>query len=197
MTAARTAMSCTRYALLLFLATAGARGLAADPVDDMRKDSGELIRKLGAALKEQMAAKGPEAAISVCRDLAPSLAGEISRRTGTHVARVSLKTRNPLLGQPDAWEQAVLMEFDRKVAAGEKPETLEYSEVVTEPQGRFQRYMKALPTQPLCLACHGDPAAMADGVRAALAAEYPHDRATGYAAGQVRGAVTVKRLLAD
>jgi hypothetical protein len=89
------------------------------------------------------------------------------------------------------------MEFDRRLAAGEKPETLEFFEVVSEPQGRFQRYMKALPTQPLCLACHGDPAAMPEAVRATLAAEYPHDRATGYAAGQVRGAVTVKRPLAD
>ena len=48
---------------------------------------------------------------------------------------MSLKTRNPLLGTPDAWEQAVLAEFDRRAAAGEKPETLEYSETVTEPQG--------------------------------------------------------------
>jgi hypothetical protein len=130
-TVRRFAMACIRYAALLLLAAACSNALAADPVDDMRKLSAELTGKLGAALREQMASKGPEGAIGICRDLAPTLAGEISRKSGTHVARVSLKTRNPLLGQPDAWEQAVLMEFDRRLAAGEKPETLEFFEVVS------------------------------------------------------------------
>jgi hypothetical protein len=32
-------------------------------------------------------------------------------------------------------------------------------------------------------------------MKAQIAGEYPHDKATGYAVGQVRGAVTVKRPL--
>jgi hypothetical protein len=32
-------------------------------------------------------------------------------------------------------------------------------------------------------------------VKARLQAEYPHDKATGYGVGQLRGAVTVKRPL--
>ena len=34
-------------------------------------------------------------------------------------------------------------------------------------------------------------------VAAKLATEYPRDRATGYAPGQIRGAVTVKKPLAE
>jgi hypothetical protein len=111
------------------------------------------------------------------------------------VARVSLKPRNSLLGQADAWEQSVLLEFDRRRAAGEKPEALQWSETVDEPQGRYLRYMKALPVQPLCLSCHGDVATLPEPVKSSLAQAYPHDKATGYSVGQVRGAVSVKAPL--
>jgi len=163
-----------------------------------RATASDLIQRLGAVLKKEMAAGGPDNAIAVCRDIAPGLAGELSRKTGGRVSRVSLKTRNPLLGQPDAWEQQVLAEFDRQAAQqGAKPETLERSEVVSEPQGRFFRYMKAIPVQPLCLTCHGTTDSIPDPVKARLAADYPHDRATGYALGQIRGAVTIKRSMED
>ncbi len=118
---------------------------------------------------------------------------ELSRKSGGRVARVSLKTRNPLLGQPDAWEQQVLAEFDRRAAAGEKIESLEFSGSTNEPRGRYFRYMKAIPVQLLCLTCHGKADNIPDQVRARLAMEYPHDRAIGYELGQVRGAVTIKQ----
>jgi hypothetical protein len=129
--------------------------------------------------------------------VAPEIAGKLSRQMGARVARVSLKTRNPLLGTPDAWEQRVLADFDRRATAGEKPEALEVSEVVAEPAGRYFRYMKAIPVQPLCLTCHGAPEAVAVEVRDRIATEYPHDRALGYSAGQIRGAVTVKQRVAE
>jgi hypothetical protein len=162
-----------------------------------RATASDLIQRLGAVLKKEMAAGGPDNAIAVCRDIAPGLAGELSRKTGGRVSRVSLKSRNPLLGQPDAWEQEVLAEFDRRAAQGAKPETLERSEVVSEPQGRFFRYMKAIPVQPLCLTCHGTTDSIPDPVKARLTADYPHDRATGYALGQIRGAVTIKWSMED
>jgi len=160
-----------------------------------RATASDLIQRLGAVLKKEMAAGGPDNAIAVCRDIAPGLAGELSRMTGARVSRVSLKTRNPLLGQPDVWEQQVLAEFDRQAAQGARPETLERSEVLTEPQGRFFRYMKAIPVQPLCLTCHGTTDSIPDPVKARLAVDYPRDRATGYTLGQIRGAVTIKRSM--
>ena len=160
-----------------------------------RETAGLLIHQLGAQLRAELANGGPEGAVAVCKDIAPELAGRLSRETGWRVSRVSLKTRNPLLGSPDAWEQRGLEEFDRRVAAGEKAETLEVDEVVEEPAGRYYRYMKALPVQPLCLTCHGTAETIPPDVQQRLRVEYPNDRATGYRAGQVRGAVTVKRPL--
>ena len=160
-----------------------------------RETAGQLIQRLGAQLRAELAKGGPDGAVAVCKDIAPELAGRLSRETGWRVSRVSLKTRNPLLGSPDAWEQRGLEEFNRRVAAGEKAETLEVGEVVEEPAGRYYRYMKALPVQPLCLTCHGTAETIPPDVQQRLRVEYPNDRATGYRAGQVRGAVTVKRPL--
>jgi hypothetical protein len=181
------------YAALLALSLlAVTLPVRADQLADAKALASQLVQRLGATLKQEMSAHGPDGAVGVCLDVAPSIASELSRQSGGKVARVSLKTRNPLLGTPDAWEQQVLMEFDRRAAAGEKPEALEFSENVSEPNGRYLRYMKALPVQPLCLSCHGASESIPDAVKAKLAADYPHDRATGYEAGAVRGAVTVK-----
>jgi hypothetical protein len=165
----------------------------ADQTTEARILASQMIQQLGAALKKELTANGPDGAVSVCRDIAPAIAGELSRKSGGRVARVSLKTRNPLLGDPDVWEQQALAEFDRRAAAGEKVESLEYSETIDEPRGRYFRYIKALPVQPLCLSCHGTAENIPDQVKAKLAIEYPHDRATGYRLGQVRGAVTIKQ----
>lgn len=162
--------------------------------DEGRKVVTELAARLGAELQKEMKAGGPVSAITVCREAAPALASEASRRTGWKVSRVSLKTRNPALGLPDAWEQKVLADFVKRLEK-EKAADMEFAEIVEEPQGRFYRYMKAIPTQGACLRCHGGEDAIPHDVKAALKAEYPHDRAVGYAPGQIRGGFSVKRPL--
>jgi hypothetical protein len=161
---------------------------------DARKASGALIQKLGGELKAALGASGPEGAIGVCKERAPQIAAEVSQQFGFDVKRVSPKNRNPA-AVPDAWEAAAQAGLEKRMAAGEKPETLDTWQVVSTAGGKEFRYAKALPVQPLCLTCHGDPAAIPDGVKARLAAEYPNDKATGYAPGMVRGIVSVKRAL--
>ena len=155
----------------------------------------ELVSKLGAALKQALSESGPEDAISVCRDTAPMLANSLSRRTGWKVSRVSLQARNPLIGQPDAWEQEILQRFDYEAAGGAIAAKLYVAEIVTEPQAEYFRFMKALPVKPLCLTCHGTERTIPASVQVRLAQEYPNDAATGYSAGQIRGAVSIKRKL--
>lgn len=184
--------------IALSLAALCAPAFAADQeahVAEARQMAGNLAKQLGGELKKQLEAGGPESAIPVCRDKAPAIAGELSRQTGWRVTRVSLKTRNSLLGTPDEWEQGALKVLETRLAAGEKPETLEFSQVVDEPSGRVFRYMKGLPVAPLCTTCHGAPEGIPDGVKARLAAEYPHDKATGYKPGMLRGGISIKRPL--
>ncbi len=167
----------------------------AQMTESARQTAMQIIKQLGGELQKQLASGGPESAISVCKDKAPAIVGEISRSTGWRVTRVSLKTRNPLLGTPDAWEQTALMQLERRLVAGAKLETLEFAQVVEEPAGKFFRYIKALPVQPVCTTCHGMRDAIGEGVKARLASEYPHDKATGYTPGMIRGGISIKRPL--
>jgi len=189
----------TSRLLTALLATLLASPVLADDLAqyqaDARATAQSLLKQLGGELQKEMKANGPAAAIKVCKERAPAIASDLSRKNGEKVARVSLKVRNPLIGTPDAWEQKVLADFDQKAAAGTKPETLEYAEIVTEPQGKYFRYMKAVPVGAVCLACHGPAEKIASEVKGQLAADYPHDKATGYSEGQVRGAITIKRPL--
>ncbi len=70
-----------------------------------------------------------------------------------------------------------------------------YAEIVAEPNGKYFRFMKAIPVQDQCLVCHGDKNNLQPEVKALLNERYPHDQATGYKVGDLRGAVSIKRPL--
>lgn len=185
---------------LLMLSSVSVIAYPADPDvsklrEESRKVTAQLLQQIGGELVRELERSGPIRGVIVCKYSVPELTSALSRQTGARVTRVSLRPRNPSLGAADSWEQSVLMDFDKRVARGEKADSLEYSEVVTEPQGRFFRYLRAIPMQPVCSACHGPADSISEGVKAQLAAEYPHDRATGFLPGQVRGGVGYKKQL--
>jgi hypothetical protein len=64
---------------------------------------------------------------------------------------------------------------------------------VTEGGKQSYRYMRALPTQPLCLNCHGSPEQLTPAVLEKLKALYPDDKAVGYRPGDIRGAITIRK----
>ena len=148
-----------------------------------------LPPRLLAALQQEISKSGPEGAILVCKDMAPKMAGEISKQSGWKIRRVSLRARNDARAIPDAWEKAALEDFDKRAAAGEPPAQLEKGEKVDNEY----RYVKALPVQPLCLSCHGPVDQLTPAVKSALAQHYPNDLATGYSVGQIRGAISVRK----
>lgn len=184
-------------ALLLIAAAAGASfadgGTSdADWIPEARKVAGMVPPKLLEVLSVEIAKSGPAGAIDICREKAPQLARAASEQTGWNIRRVSLRNRSPR-AVPDDWERAALADFDRHAAAGQNPATMEKAEIVTDSNGKYYRYMKALPTQALCLDCHGAPEALTPAVRERLAALYPGDRALGYTVGEIRGAITIKK----
>ena len=158
-----------------------------------RQATGQFLKQLGGALKKEMGSKGPESAISVCRDVAPQLAGELSRAHGWRVTRVSEKARNPMLGMPDAWELKVLNDFKVRAIQGEKYSDITFSEVTEEGGTRYFRFMKPIGTKPMCLTCHGDGKQIPENVQARLNTDYPLDTATDYQPGDLRGAVSIKQ----
>ena len=179
----------------LVVALAAAPAFASDALlEEARGVSSAIPPKLLSVLDEEIKKGGPEGAIGVCREKAPAMAKAASEKSGWAIRRVSLKNRNPK-AVPDAWEEAVLKEFDKRAAAGEKPTGLEKGEVVMDGDKKMYRYMKALPTQDLCLSCHGTPDRISPAVQTKLKELYPADKAVGYHAAEIRGAITLKKPL--
>jgi len=154
----------------------------------------QLAAELKAALTEALKVSA-EHAIDVCNTRAPEIAATIADEGKVTVGRTSLRVRNPA-NAPNAWQREVLETFQRRHADGEPLSSLEYSAVVETADGHAERrFMKAIPTEPLCVTCHGRQ--LAPALERAIAAKYPDDAATGFDVGDVRGAVYVVRRLDD
>lgn len=153
----------------------------------------QLGMQLKARLKAAIEAGGPASAIAVCNVSAPQIAEELSK-DGWTVGRTSLKLRNPA-NRPDEWEHATLLAFEQQLVSGVSAATLQNSTIESD-QGEVRyRFMKAIPIDGVCMACHGE--AIAEPVQAALAEKYPQDAATGYKSGELRGAFTISKILED
>ncbi len=151
-----------------------------------------LAAELKSTLQTAMKAEGPVKAIAVCNEQAPKLAQKVSNEKGMEVARTSLKIRNEL-NAPDAWELAVLEQFENRKAKGEPVKTIEYSETIQHNGNQVFRYMKAIPADDVCLMCHGET--IPDALSAKLKQLYPNDQATGFKKGDIRGAFTAVKIL--
>ena len=149
-----------------------------------------LAGDLKQALMSAMQSGGPQAAVNVCNMQASRITAELNSQQPLQIKRTSLKYRNPN-NQPDAWERAVLEQFNQQAADGVAIQQMVHSEQV-DVNGQTQfRYMRAIPVQAPCLACHGSEQQIPATVRATLVEHYPNDQATGYAIGDIRGAFSV------
>lgn len=187
-----------RFLLVIFALT-GLSAVSADEMpalNEVRRVANEMPARLMAVLQEELVQGDFSSAVAACREKAPQMAKAASERTSWSIRRVSLKNRNPN-AVPDPWERLVLLDFERRTKAGEDTARMEtYAVINSDGDGQaVLHYMKALPTQPLCLNCHGPREAMNPAVLEQLDALYPEDRATGYQVGEIRGAITIKRPL--
>jgi len=132
---------------------------------------------------------GPAVAIHFCADSAQARTLR-HWKNGIYIRRVSERVRN-VDDTPDALERRLLEQLAQAHRAGSLPDEL--TDVIRAPDGTFAlQYVRPILVQGKCLACHGDPATFDPEVRAVLAKRYPEDRATGYAVGDLRGAVSVR-----
>jgi hypothetical protein len=170
--------------------------LGADDLSELVNASRAATKTFGANLKGElqkaMASGGPANGIAVCHDKALQIAAATSQETGLRLSRTSLKVRNPD-NAPDDWELGVLQQFETRKARGETPAGLEYYEVMEENGGKTFRYMEAIATDQLCLACHGE--AIAPALSAKIYELYPQDAARGFKVGDLRGAFSISRAL--
>lgn len=170
----------------LVLAHGPVSGAEPDPrLAVSRAAIGEFAAELKAALQEGLAGGGAENAIGVCRQKAPSIAAARSKELGALVGRTSRRFRNPA-NAPSPAEQIALEGFEDRLRAGEAAADMEHWRVGADGSAI---YLRPIVVAPVCLACHGR--AVAPETRAAIDRLYPGDRATGYEAGDLRGAFRV------
>lgn len=151
-----------------------------------------LMTELGAALEKG----GPVEAMRVCSESAQRVTEELSQREGIVVRRTALRLRNRA-NRPDEFERAWLTRAEVAVAEGRAPEPV-YEVVDRAGDGKELRHLRPiLFPGGICSQCHGSAAEIGPEVKALLRQRYPDDRATGFAPGQLRGAISVRVLLGD
>ena len=145
----------------------------------------ELGSTLKGRLMGAMKAEGPAGAVAMCAGNASALTVEVGRTHRAKLGRSSLRLRNPDNAGP-SWVQEWLVAQGERSAEGVQG----LSEIVDAEGARSARLLKPLAVEAPCLVCHG-PTPVPE-VAAVLAERYPKDRATGYAVGELRGALWVE-----
>lgn len=152
----------------------------------------EIVKKFAGTLKPELKSaletSGPASAVEVCSIKAPAIAAALSAETGWEVRRVSLKPRNPSAA-PDEWETASLNVLAQRQAANDGSDPL----VISKIDEQEFRFMKAQPVEGVCLKCHGTD--ISPDVAKALQQFYPNDAGTGYALGEIRGAISLRKRI--
>ncbi len=149
--------------------------------------SGELRR----ALTRAMQTSGPEAAVDVCHAVAPTIAEQVMQQHGVRLGRVALpgKNRHPQQAADD-WQLAALQGMQQAVERGGRAEEQVLIQRDELPAGVALRMVRGIATEEACLTCHG--AEVKAPIREAILRRYPQDAATGFALGDLRGALWVE-----
>lgn len=162
-------------------------------VDDRMQRSREIARSFMTSLKGELQAAlqsdGFGGAIGVCKTASAEIEDQASEADPAivRVRRVSMKTRNPERHTPTPAETEMLQRFERQVSEGVLP-----SPMTVHDEGLVTVMFPIVINDPVCVVCHGAEDQIPAEVIDALKREYPHDRARGYAMGDLRGALTVE-----
>lgn len=190
--------------------TAAVFAAAPDPAVQAREAVAGLAARLKALLGEELAKGGFEGAVHACSTSAQKVTSEFAAQSGVDIRRVTLKYRNPA-NAPDAWERTQLEQWEASFKSGkpmpeevwtivEQPPTPSNRERrepgsaarAAQPVTRYHRLLKPIVIQGMCLSCHGSAAQIPEPVKKQIAKSYSKDLATGYKAGELRGAFSVK-----
>ena len=148
--------------------------------------------RLQTALKAGLQNGGPTAAVRVCAEVAPAIAADVSAETGVELRRISLRPRNPGAETQGDLRQRLTQLGDAPIDATGNPSILSWVEGKGADTAHNSMRAIIMKDEP-CAMCHGT--ALAKEVRTAIAERYPDDAATGYRAGEMRGAILAKIIL--
>jgi len=189
-------MMTQRWTALVVLALAGCAGEPEPPAPTLDEAaviaaSAPIAQSFQAELKAQLQAAiadgGPKGGVSVCQQAAPAIASAQSEASGAEVSRIAEKHRNPAGGVPDDLREAYAA-----LAAAPLVEGKPNRQIVQTGEGAEARvhFLSAIPMQEQpCSVCHGTD--VDAELKAHIDSLYPGDLATGFAPGELRGALLV------
>jgi len=162
--------------------------------EQMRTTAADFMDELKGILLNQVQTNGVVSALDVCSDTAQVLTNEFGLQRGVFIKRISVKNRNTN-NFPDDYEQTILNSFQEMLRNKKIDGKTELAELVKEGEFTYLRYMKPILIQPECLNCHGSESNMLEEVSKIISKRYPDDKARDYNQGDLRGAVSIKKLV--
>ena len=162
--------------------------------EQMRTTAADFMSELKATLMNQIKTNGLVSALNVCSDTAQVLTNKFGLQRGVFIQRVSFRNRNEN-NIPDDYEQTVLDSFQEMLQNNKLDATTELAELVDEGGFTYLRYMKPILIQPECLNCHGNFSSMQKEISRQIRERYPKGKAYDYKPGDLRGAVSIKKLI--
>ena len=182
------------FSLILISCSENKVEIREDQIVGMRTTAMEFMKDLKGVLISQIQTNGVLKAVSVCSDTARVLTNNFGIQKGVYIRRVSFKNRNGN-NSPDDFEKKVLSKFELLHQNKKLNSETEYTEIVQEGEFKYLRYLKPILVQAECLNCHGSENDIMPEVKQLIAKEYNNDKAVGYLTGDLRGAVSLKKVV--
>jgi hypothetical protein len=182
------------FSLLMLTCSENKMEISEDQIVGVRTTAMEFMKNLKDVLISQIQTNGVLQAVSVCSDTAQVLTNNFGVQKGVFVRRVSFKNRN-VNNFPDDFEKKVLNKFELLHQNRELNSETEHVEIVQEGEFKYLRYLKPILVQAECLNCHGGETDIMPEVKQLISLEYADDKAFGYMIGDLRGAVSLKKVI--
>jgi cytochrome c553 len=159
-------------------------GNAQPPVSPLEKGKSYALQTksvLGKNLLNALNTNGPANALAFCNTHAIPLTDSMAMAQGVQIKRVSDFNRNPT-NAANSIELQHIAKMKDQLANGNKPQPQLMDNGAT-----YTGYYPIM-TNDMCLKCHGTPETdINTETLAVLRERYPNDKATGYAANELRG----------
>jgi hypothetical protein len=163
-------------------------------IAELRASAGKFLGHLKSVLVNEMQNNGVIVAVKVCSDTALVLTEQIGKAKNVQIKRVSERNRNPN-NSPDEFELSVLEKFRKLHSSKQIDGATEYAGFSEIDGMNVIRYMKPIIVQNECLSCHGSSEYIPDAVSSLLTELYPEDKARDYSIGDLRGAVSIIKII--
>ncbi|WP_394907594.1 DUF3365 domain-containing protein [uncultured Mesonia sp.] len=137
---------------------------------------------LGKNLKQAIEKEGVLGAITFCNTAAIRLTDSMATAYKFSIKRLSDKPRNQM-NQASRAEEKLIAAYSKDLAAGKNIRPSAFKK-----ENGGYRFYQPIVSNKLCLNCHGVVGQQVnEKTFAQIKALYPNDKATGYAANQIRG----------